>query len=226
MIGNLISSSAAEAARTLKSARGSLLWLMGVNTSASAQFIQLFDAAAIVSLAEVSTVDFTDIAGADLGDKYFLLNDASGLVYVWFNLDSGGTDPALDGARGIEVAVSTGDVAADIATAVATAVDADAAFSASATDAVATITDAADGVRGAIDAGTSGAAVAVTTAGIIGIEDAVPVAVVKAAAGAPFSFPLPNFPIDFGTGIVVANSSTVDSSTPGSADCFFTAVVT
>ena len=48
--------------------------------------------------------------------------------YVWFNVNSGGVDPAPSGRTGIEVAVATGSSASATASAIATAVDGNADF--------------------------------------------------------------------------------------------------
>lgn len=43
--------------------------------------------------------------------------------YVWYNVNAGGTDPAVSGKTGIEVALSTGATAAAVATATESAID-------------------------------------------------------------------------------------------------------
>lgn len=55
---------------------------------------------------------------SELSNKYFLLysvNDET-TFYIWYNVDGGGTDPAIGGATGIEVAITSIDSAATIAT--------------------------------------------------------------------------------------------------------------
>lgn len=117
-------------------------------------------------LAEVSTVDTAGATAAPLNNKYFVLHDADGSVYAWFNYNATGSDPAPGGIdRGIEVPLAIGDDDADIAAAIATALDADDAFAAAAVTTVVTITDAATGDRTDITAGNSGFVVAVTAQG-------------------------------------------------------------
>lgn len=97
---------------------------------------------------EITTVQcVADVAGS-LGGKYFTINAANDLVkyYVWFNVDGASTDPAPAGLTGVEVAISENDVADDVATAVAAALDALSAFGAAAVTDTVTVTNAANGV--------------------------------------------------------------------------------
>lgn len=64
----------------------------------------------------------------DLNNTYFDLNlvnysfvEAS--YYVWFNVNSAGTDPAISGKTGVEVAIATDATAADVAAAMKSAID-------------------------------------------------------------------------------------------------------
>jgi hypothetical protein len=216
-------STAYEASRVLKAERGALLHLQGYNSKGSSQFIQIHDAASVPgdATAEVSTFTTTGLVAASLGNKYFLINAPSGAFYVWFNLDAGGVDPA-PGGTGIAVAIATGDSVGTMATAIAAAVDAHAAFVSSANTNVVTITNAATGAVTDIAAGNSGGAVAVTTQGITA---SAPLLVLVAAASSNFSVALPAGGLPCGTGIVVCNSSTGPTKTLGSADCYFTATV-
>lgn len=116
--------------------------------------------------AEVSTATFTGLDQSDVADTHFLVSGASGRFYVWFNVNELGTDPEVANATGVEVALGASADDAAIATAVAAALDALDDFGATALAAAVTITDAAVGFRTAIDAGDSGATVAVTTRGI------------------------------------------------------------
>lgn len=55
---------------------------------------------------------------ASLNNKYFYINSANNVIqyYVWYNVDSTGTDPAIGGKTGIEVDISSNDLASVIAT--------------------------------------------------------------------------------------------------------------
>lgn len=58
----------------------------------------------------VGTVTITTIAdvSGSLNNKYFLINGADGdNWYVWYNVNSAGTDPMLPGRTGIEVPLAT-----------------------------------------------------------------------------------------------------------------------
>lgn len=107
-----------------------------------------------------------DVAGS-LNNKYFQISSQSGVQYfVWFNVNSEGVSPALAGMTGVEVALATGATDAQVATAVASALDALAGFVAPAPAAeVVAVTNAAAGVTNAPAAGNSGFTIAVTTAG-------------------------------------------------------------
>lgn len=225
-----ISSSAAyEAGRVVKASPGTLFQLSGYNFKASAQFIQVHNTAAVPSdvvtgVAEISTVDTTGLTPAGLDGTYFLISGAAADYYVWFNLDAAGTDPAVTGKTGIEVTITTGMTEAQLATALASALDAEDAFAATPSTNVVTITDGATGARTDIADGDSGLAVAVDTQGVTAIGAAVPVLVVTVAASSNFTITLPDSGLYLGTGISVCNSSTGPTKTAGSADVFFTAV--
>lgn len=225
MIGNTVHSSAYEASRVLKAARGALLHLIGYNSKGSAQFIQLHDAAAVPAdlTAQVSTVNLASLTPAGLANKYFLISSPTVDYYVWFNLDAGGVDPAVASRTAIAVAVSTGDTATQMATAASAAIDALAAFVSTAGTTIITITNAVSGAAGATAAGNSGAVATVT---VTGANSAIPVAVITVPATANFQIPLYQGEHQFENGIVVCNSSTGPTKTAGSADCFFTAIVT
>jgi len=81
-----------------------------------------------------------DVAGS-LNNKYFLLETANGAqkYAVWFNVSAGGSAPTVPGYTAAEVAISTGDTAADVATALGTALALLTGI-ASATPATATVT--------------------------------------------------------------------------------------
>jgi hypothetical protein len=69
-------------------------------------------------------------SSGSLNDTYFDLNGfdpnlTEDPFYVWFNVNSAGTDPTIAGKTGIEVAVATDATAAEVATALKAAIDAD-----------------------------------------------------------------------------------------------------
>lgn len=122
-------------------------------------------------VAEISTVVCVADVSGSLNDTYFLLE---GIVtttyrrkqfYVWLNVNSAGSDPALTGKTGIEVAVATDATANTVATAVAAAIDGVAEFGAAASTATVTITNAVEGdCDNVVDVDT-GFTCAVTTEG-------------------------------------------------------------
>lgn len=69
---------------------------------------------------EITDVICTADTAGSLNDTYFFLNSAENetLYYVWYNVNSAGTDPAISGRTGIEIAIATG--AADTVVATAT----------------------------------------------------------------------------------------------------------
>ena len=116
--------------------------------------------------AEVSTA--TCGAGSTLtaaGGDYFNISSPTTDYHVWYTVDGAGTDPAPSGSTAIAVAVLSTDTAAQVATKTATAIDAIAAFGASASSDVVTITNAASGAAKNAAAGTSGFAMATTVQG-------------------------------------------------------------
>lgn len=62
--------------------------------------------------------------GGLAGGEFFLLSSTTVQYYVWFKVGGVGTDPALPGRTGIEVDLSSGCSASDMASAVATALNA------------------------------------------------------------------------------------------------------
>lgn len=100
------------------------------------------------------------VAGVDssLDGKYFVLQDVNGSVAFWIDVDDSGTSAPSHGAdRAVEITtVTSAMTAAQVAGVVATAVNADSKFGATASDTVVTVTnvdlkaltDAADGDTG------------------------------------------------------------------------------
>lgn len=142
VIDRIITGHSAEATLTLK------------ETSA-AQIAVLLKAggAAATAAAEVTNITFVADSAGSLNNKYFFLATGGSAVhthYVWFNINSAGTDPGLSGLTAVAVAGATGATAATLADAAATAIDALAGFIATDASGVLTVTNAATG--GAHDA--------------------------------------------------------------------------
>lgn len=102
-----------------------------------------------VNLNTAGTPDVT------IGGTYFTLADKDGSVAVWFNVNSE-PEPPHGADRSIQVLIAPGDSANTVATKIAAQVNADSQYSASASTNVITITDAENGARTDIAAGTSG----------------------------------------------------------------------
>lgn len=68
--------------------------------------------------AGTQTVAFVADVSGSLNNTYFLLNDEQGNgYYVWFNINSAGTDPAIAGRTGVEVDGATNASAATLGSA-------------------------------------------------------------------------------------------------------------
>lgn len=92
------------------------------------------------------TVTTVEDLAKSLNSKYFLLYTTDGdTYYVWIDVDNSGVDPMIPDATGVEVDIAENDTAADVATAVAAAIDALDEFSAAAVSDVVTITNAEAG---------------------------------------------------------------------------------
>ncbi len=110
-----------------------------------------------------------DVAGS-LHLKTVILSDNAGTVGFWIDVDNaGGSIPAAASAcdRAVEITtITTGMTDAQVATAVAAVIDADAQFVALVPGAaIITVTDAATGARADASASTSGFTVSTTTQG-------------------------------------------------------------
>ena len=105
---------------------------------------------------EATITTVADVAGS-LNNKYFLINSANDVTkfYVWFNVGGGGTDPLLAGRTGIPVAITSGESAISIATAVASQINAQADFSASSVGDIVTVLNAAGGATTNLTDGAS-----------------------------------------------------------------------
>lgn len=116
-------------------------------------------------VAEVTAITVPSAASLSSG-TYFLLNTVDYDYYVWFNKDDAGSDPAPDDDKiGIEIDISTGDSADDIASTLADELDDYSVFDASASSDTVTVTNATVGEVDDADAGTSAVTVSVDTQG-------------------------------------------------------------
>lgn len=79
-----------------------------------------------VLFAQVQTDCIEVEAGSGLDDLYWTFSSSTEDYYVWYNVDAGGTDPALAGKTAIEVAILSTDSAAQVATKVVAAINAEA----------------------------------------------------------------------------------------------------
>lgn len=143
---------------------------ISITSSASETSYVISDVAidAVTAVAEITSVTCVADSSGSLNNKYFTINAGQNgtSYYVWLNVSSGGTDPALTGKTGVEVAISTNDTAGTVATAVAAALDALSAFGASAASDVVTVTAATAGPAvDASDTGSTGFTISVTTQG-------------------------------------------------------------
>lgn len=110
--------------------------------------------------AEVSTIQAVADSSGSLDGTGFILQDSAGSVGVWFDHHDTGTAAPADVAsatRQIEITtVSNNDTADTVASAIATALQADSAFSATASTDTVTVTDQTAGARtDAADSGSS-----------------------------------------------------------------------
>jgi hypothetical protein len=105
-------------------------------------------------------------AAASAQNTYIsLTDDDEDLFHVWLNVNSEGSDPAPSDSTGIEVAIAAQASANEVAAAIATAIDDNAEFAATADNSRVRIVTATKAVVADISAGNSGFTVAVSTQG-------------------------------------------------------------
>lgn len=116
---------------------------------------------------QVETITCVADVSSSLNNKYFFVYIVAGTKYhVWFNVASGGTDPAPAGSTAVAVAISANASAGTIATAVASALDALAGIVSTASGAVVTATQSTSGYASpAMEGSGTTFAFAVTTYG-------------------------------------------------------------
>ena len=98
-------------------------------------------------LAIAQVVDVTCLAdvNSSLASRYFLIYSSSNVFAFWFSVDGAGSPPVISDATIVEVAISENDIADDVGEALRIAIDAQAAFSATRSAAVVTVTNAVAG---------------------------------------------------------------------------------
>lgn len=125
------------------------------------------------SVAEIHTIKcIADVAGS-LNDTFFYIEGIVATTlrrkqfYVWMNINAAGTDPSIAGMTGLEIAVATNATADTIATAIHTAIDAEAEFGSAAVTDTVTVTNADKGeIKTLFDSAVpTGFTFAVTTPG-------------------------------------------------------------
>jgi hypothetical protein len=147
--------------------------------------------------------------------QYFLINAGGDATeyYVWFNKDGAGGDPLVVGKTGIQVAIISADTSSDVATKLASALDALAAFISSASTNIVTVTTATNfGTTDATNVSVGGIfAIAIAQQGVQ-LDSAVSIAQkVRAELNplAAFSAPNPVTPT-----LVVTNEASGFTSNP------------
>lgn len=125
-----------------------------------------------------TVVTVADSSGS-LNDTYWEYHNAGDTTgyYVWYNVNSAGTDPAVAGLTGIQVALATGAANTAVATATAAAINAvtgnstggNGTVTATVSGHTITLADTQVGTStSAVDTGTTGFTFAVTAAGSYG----------------------------------------------------------
>lgn len=171
--------------------------------------------------ANVTDITLAADSSGSRNNTYFVFYTAGNLAgyYVWFNINSAGTDPAVAGLTGIQVAGATDATAATLAGLARTAIAASTAASyvtvSGATSHViltqlnpGTLTAVANGAGGA----SAGATFSVTSTGSYGVPAISGLDVVisqNSTVLARYGFPSPTQPIMGGSVVVAAAASDV-----------------
>jgi len=124
--------------------------------------------APIIAVAEETDVTcVADVAGS-LDGTYFILHETAGSVAFWIDVDNSGTVEPTHGAdRSVEITtIAEDDADTVVAGKIATAVNADASFAASAAAEVVSVTNAVAGSVDDAEAGTSGFTMDTITQGV------------------------------------------------------------
>lgn len=125
---------------------------------------------ATTAVAEITTVETVADVASSLNGAYFLISSPTTDYYVWLNTGTA-TDPLIELATGVEVAISENDSANTIATALQTEINALTDFNASVLTDTVTITCVTEGiVTDPVDGATpTGFTLTVTTEGVDGV---------------------------------------------------------
>ncbi len=106
-----------------------------------------FDSTAIVADAEETDIVCEADVDSSLNNKFFYISSPTVDYYVWFNVGAAGTDPAISGRTGVEVAIAVDAANTEVATAAQVALNALAAFTVAApTVATLTVVNVATGL--------------------------------------------------------------------------------
>lgn len=128
---------------------------------------EAFNGTAGSPVAEVTDIDTAGATPAGLDGAYFDLYDSSGLIRVWYNVDSGSVAPDDAGGTAflVEIPISSSDTDADVAIATETELAFSYVGTTGISGTVITLTDDVAEARTDCQAGTSGFEVTVTTQG-------------------------------------------------------------
>lgn len=127
-------------------------YVFGINSKKIEQFTShgtymTVDVEGDVGVALIQSIYFpiaSSFTSSGSADYMTLESGAPASYYVWFNVDSGNTDPS-PGGTGISVSISASDSPSAVASAAQSAIDSNAAFSATVFGSVVTITNATTG---------------------------------------------------------------------------------
>lgn len=108
------------------------------------------------SVAQVEKIICHADVSSSLNNKYFYLYVAGAKHYFWFNVASGGTDPAPAGATGHAVAISANASASTVATALEAVIEAVSGLDSTASNNEITVTHTASGYQSSAVDGPAG----------------------------------------------------------------------
>jgi hypothetical protein len=88
------------------------------------QFVTAVTTPGTDASAQALTIECSADVSSSLNNTYFLISSTTTNYYVWFNVGGAGTDPAIGGRTGIQVAIAVNSSATVVATALAAALTA------------------------------------------------------------------------------------------------------